>query len=125
MKKIVFTIFLICILTTCIYNYTYAAFSQDDSIWEQAKIWINLGESNKPNNMGTTGYWSVLAGLLTGIGIWVVIISGMILGIRFMTASPDDKAKVKEALKIWLIGTIVILGALSIWRVLINIFDIF
>lgn len=125
MKKMVFTILLICILTTCIYNYTYAAFSESDSIWEQAKEWIKLGNDNKPTNMGKTGYWSTLAGLLTGIGIWIIIISGMVLGIRFMIASPDNKAEVKKAFKIWLIGTLIILCALTIWRTLISIFDIF
>lgn len=125
MKKIVFTILLICILTTCIYNYTYAAFSESDSIWEQAKEWIKLGNDKKPTNIGKTGYWSTLAGLLTGMGIWVIIISGMILGIRFMIVSPDNKAEVKKAFKIWLIGTLIILCALTIWKTLINIFDIY
>ena len=125
MKKIVFTILLICILTTCIYNYTYAAFSESDSIWEQAKEWIKLGNDKKPTNIGKTGYWSTLAGLLTGMGIWVIIISGMILGIRFMIVSPDNKAEVKKAFKIWLIGTLIILCALTIWKTLVNIFDIY
>ena len=125
MKKLVFTILLICILTTCIYNYTYAAFSESDSIWEQAKEWIKLGNDKKPTNIGKTGYWSTLAGLLTGMGIWVIIISGMILGIRFMIVSPDNKAEVKKAFKIWLIGTLIILCALTIWKTLINIFDIY
>lgn len=42
---------------------------------------------------------------------------GTIIGIQFMVASAEDKAKVKEALVPYVIGCAVIFGAFSIWKV--------
>ena len=126
MRKIILSCIIICIVLINICSYTYAAFDESTSIWDVAKEWIQDGrEHSQDIPQGKTEYWSNLAGLLTGIGIWVVLISGSILGIRFMLASPDDKAEVKKSLKIWLIGAIVIFGALTIWRTAISILDIF
>lgn len=69
------------------------------------------------------GQFSEIAGLLTGIGIFVIAIVGVILGIRLMFAKPEAKAKSKEALIIYLVGCFIIFGALAIWRILISILD--
>lgn len=122
MRKVIFISILIIFLITCGFTYSQAA---DTSIWEQAKDWIKLGqEKNDGNQMNYTG-WSQLAGVLWGAGIWISIISGAILGIRFMIVAPEHKAQVKEAFMAWLIGTVIVVGALSIWNVMINLVDIF
>lgn len=119
-------IFIIVFMLIINFNiYTYAD-SSDKTIMDQSKEWIEIGKEESENlSIGETDYWSELAGLLTGIGIWVSIISGSILGIRLMIASPDDKAQIKKQLIIWIVGSVVIMGALTIWKVSLDILDIY
>ncbi len=58
---------------------------------------------------------------LLAIGIVVMFLVGTIIGIQFMLASAEDKAKVKEALIPYIVGCAVILGAFTIWRIAVNI----
>lgn len=46
---------------------------------------------------------------------------GTIIGIQFMLASAEDKAKVKEALVPYVVGCFVIFGAFTIWSTVVNI----
>ena len=123
-KKIIILVLLSILLVLFVFNYSYG-FNKNDNIWEIAKEWIQLGKDQAQSiNMGKkTDYWSDLAGLLRTIGIWVSLFSGAFLGMRFMIVSPDKKAELKKDLLIWLIGTIVIIGALSIWNMLIELLD--
>lgn len=59
--------------------------------------------------------------VLLAIAIIVAIIVAMVLGIQFMMASADEKAKVKEALLPFLVGCIVVFGAFTIWKVAVDI----
>lgn len=61
--------------------------------------------------------------LLSSIGMIVCVIVGIILGITFMMASAEDKAKVKEALIPYIVGCIVVFGAFGIWKIVINTFN--
>lgn len=51
------------------------------------------------------------------VGVALTAIIGVVLGIKFMIASAEDKAKIKEAFVPYIIGCIVIYGAFGIWRV--------
>ena len=46
---------------------------------------------------------------------------GTIIGIQFMMASAEEKAKVKEALIPYVVGCAVIFGAFTIWSIAVNI----
>ena len=59
--------------------------------------------------------------LLMSIGIVVMLLVGTIIGIKFMVASAEDKAKVKEALVPYVIGCAVIFGAFTIWSIVVNL----
>ena len=76
-----------------------------------------------PNNKEVRSIISDLYTVLTGIGVAVTVIIGGVLGIKFMLASAEDKAKVKESFVPYLIGCIVIYGALGIWKLVIIIFS--
>ena len=62
-----------------------------------------------------------LFGVLLAIGIAVMMIVGTIIGIKFMIASAEEKAKVKEALIPFIVGSAVILGAFTIWSTVVKI----
>lgn len=58
---------------------------------------------------------------LLAIAVMVAIIVAMVLGIQFMVASADEKAKVKEALMPFVVGCIVVFGSFTIWKIAVNI----
>ena len=134
MKKKVISMLLIFSIILLGYNPIFAA----DTVTETGKDWLNLGEDNIPegkgffrkfdkligiddknNNEGFEG----LAGVLMGLGTFIILIVGIILGIRLMFTQAEQKAKAKEALMIYLIGSVIIFGAVGIWKLLINILD--
>lgn len=55
------------------------------------------------------------------IGIAVAVIGGAILGIKFITGTIEEQAKIKEALIPYIIGCIVIFGAFGIWKFVIEV----
>lgn len=57
------------------------------------------------------------------IGVVLIVIVGVILGIQLMMASAEDKAKVKEALVPYFIGSVVIFSAFGIWKLCVQIFS--
>lgn len=59
--------------------------------------------------------------LLLAIGIVVMFIVGTIIGIQFLVASAEDKAKLKESLVPYVAGCIVIFGAFTIWSIVVDI----
>ena len=61
--------------------------------------------------------------ILMPLGVAITVIVGGILGIKFMIASAEDKAKIKELLVPYVIGCIVIYGALGIWKITIEVMD--
>ena len=61
--------------------------------------------------------------ILFPLGVAVTVIIGGALGIKFMTASAEDKAKVKESLVPYVIGCIAIYGAFGIWKLCMTLFS--
>ena len=61
--------------------------------------------------------------ILSTIGIAITVIIGGILGIKFMIASAEDKAKIKEAMIPYVVGCIVIYGAFFIWQITVSLVE--
>ena len=60
--------------------------------------------------------------LLSSIGMIIAVVVGIILGITYMIAGSEEKAKVKESLMPYIIGCIVIFGDFGIWKLVISTF---
>ena len=60
---------------------------------------------------------------LIAIGTVLSVIIGAVLGVSFMMASAEDKAKVKEAMLPYITGCIVIFGAGTIWYTVVTILE--
>lgn len=61
--------------------------------------------------------------IVTSIGMVASVIVGIILGMKFMMESAEDKAKVKEGLMPYIVGCVVVFGAFGIWKIVINTFN--
>ena len=60
---------------------------------------------------------------LWAIGLLVIFISTVVLGIKYMFVLPQEKSRIKQATTPYIIGVVIIFGALTIWKFLITILD--
>ena len=128
--KLLFKIILFMVLCTSILfpSTSKAASSIGDAI-KQAGNFIDEGKreyeaQNANETIDTTTLnesASDIFNLLFAVGTVIVVIVGGILGIQFMMASVEEKAKVKEMMIPYVIGSIAIFGAFGIWKVVVSI----
>lgn len=59
--------------------------------------------------------------ILLYIGIALSVIVGAVLGIKFITGSSEEQAKIKETLIPYILGCLVVFGSFGIWRLVINL----
>lgn len=122
MKKMVICfLFIFIILNICAITSVYAG----DGILDQAQSFIEAGESMDTNvtSFDTQGF-EELAGLLQGTGILIAVGVAIVLGIRFMMASAKQRSEILQSVAPFLIGTIIIVGAVVIWKILIEVLDV-
>lgn len=122
-KKIV--IFILIILSICSSIHSKVFATADSDIINQGKSWIKLVEKEGKNSDGRGNWTSFndLAGILWGVGIFIVLICGTILGIKYMFSSMEERASIKESMLPYIIGAVIILGALSIWKILVELLE--
>lgn len=99
----------------------YAGPLQD--IMNRAEGFVNNGENggNVINNDALREGSNTLYNVLLVIGIEVAFIWGIVLGIQFITGSLGEKADVKKNLIVYIIGCIIIFGAVGIWKLLLQL----
>ena len=96
-----------------------AAISIDD-IQSSANKFLDQGKkANSPISVSDMKSELLpIAEILTMIGTGVVIICAIVIGIKYMVASPDEQAKLKKQMVGLVVATIVIFGAYGIWKAL-------
>lgn len=105
----------------------YIRREQDKNIENAIKDADQFLSNGKFGNSYTSGFDDIQANLdvifniLVIVGTVLTVIVGGILGINFMIASAEDKAKIKEALIPYILGCIVIFGAFGIWKLTVAI----
>lgn len=84
-------------------------------------ISLVFGNNNKINEEGLNEFSDTLYNTLLLVGMIIAVIVGTIIGIKFMVSSVEEKAKLKEILVVYIIGCIVLIGAFSIWKIIVTI----
>ena len=123
MRKII-RIIIIFILAISIF--CTATVKASDSPWETAQNWLKTGEDERANsfmNESTNDGFEALAGVLWGAGVFIILIIGVILGIRYIMSEPEQKAGLKKSLIAYIVGSIIILGASGIWKLVVDILE--
>lgn len=114
-------IFVLLVLITILFiniNQVYAA----DGVFSQGQQFINQGAKNASvNTSQLDDSISFLYNTLLGIGTVLAVLVGMVLGIKYMTGSLEEKADLKQALVGYVVSCVVIFGAFGIWKIVINI----
>lgn len=89
--------------------------TEGDSWLKNAKVLVDQAKLKDAN--------SFIFNSLLAIGIIITVFWGGFIGIKFMYASAEDKADVKQALVPYIIGCIVIYGGFAIWKLVITVLD--
>ena len=118
--KLIMSIIVIIILTGSVYTTSSYAlgdvFSSGKEFLDKGKI---IEKTIDVNALESTSDY--IYNTLFAIATMIAIIVAMALGIQFMVASAEEKAKVKEALMPFVVGCIVVFGSFTIWKVIVNI----
>ena len=124
-KKIIFIvsieILLIVIQSIFIPNISQANNGIDDVI-KSGDEFIN-GGNILINKQELNEKQSFIYNSLFSVGVVLSVVIGGFLGIKFMLASAEDKAEIKQMLITYVVGCIVIYGAFGIWKLIITILD--
>ena len=84
---------------------------------------LTPGSFNNVNaNLGQgTGLVNTIIGWLTGIGMAVSVIVLLVLGIKYMIGSAEEKAEYKKTMIPYLVGAVLVFGASAIAQVVYSI----
>lgn len=132
MKKIckITIIFLIILYLFSINFNVYAAkYNVDDGgsqgIWDTGKHFLNMGKDGYSNYdaMKVRVSFSKIVGFLWGLGLLTVFISTVVIGIKYMLVNPNEKSRIKQATTPYIIGVVVIFGAVTIWKLVIDVLE--
>ena len=109
------------------FNYTNAAgdgSSLLSNMESQAKNFINKGSEAAEGNIDYTNIANEFKGLgqiLTMIGAGVMVAVTTYMGIKYLTAGPEAQAKLKVQLTGVVVSGMVIFGAYSIWKLVMQV----
>lgn len=103
--------------------YTTSAHTAGEIIDEAGKF-IDAGQSGadskiNPNNLKEMS--DTLYNILLVVGIIVAILVGLIMGIKFIMGSLEEKAEIKNMLIPYIIGCVVVFGAFTIWQIVVDL----
>ena len=131
MKKLIKTL-LILVLIITMFNTgnIYATDTTDktggiDEVINGADDFLNAGKGSEEviDQNALVDASKDLSNILFVVGMAIALIVGIILGIKFMLASVEEKAEIKEALIAYVLGCVVIFGAFGIWKLVVTIMN--
>ena len=123
-KSLSFKLILTLLMTFCIFSLmipkTYALgdiISSADKFMEDGKSEKNVGlDEGVIKDLSNTVY-----NILFILGIVIAVIWGLVIAIKFITGSVEEKAEVKKTLIPYVAGCVVLFGAFTIWKVVVTI----
>lgn len=122
-KKTIYKIILIILtISIILFIYNLRVYATDDII-KGADDFLDKATTSTLNDASIKSASDMIFSAFSIVGTVIVVIIGAILGIQFIMGSTEEKAKVKETLIPYIIGSVVIFGAVGIWSLAINVFD--
>lgn len=77
---------------------------------------IGMSETSK------TGF-EKLIDVIWSIGLLTIFVSTIILGVKYMMVLPEERSRIKQATTPYILGVVIIFGAVTIWRLIIVVLD--
>lgn len=93
-------------------------------IIDEGESFITIGEQGANDKLPSSDLKNLsdtLYIMLLTVGIVIAVIVGLVLGIKFIMGSIEDKAEIKTMVVPYVIGCIVVFGAFTIWKIVVNI----
>ncbi len=119
-KVLILTILILTLFGTCTKVF---GFSFDD-IFSTGKEFIEKGNENPAISTEDAINAFVPVGVtLVGIATIVLIVVGLIMGVKYMIAGANEKAQLKEKLIYFIISIVLVYGATGIFAIVIQIFN--
>ena len=95
-----------------------------DDIISKSENFINgADKSVLSSEEDLQGFSGLFYNILLTIGVACVVITGMIIGIKYMIGSVEEKANYKQMLVPYLIGSLAVLGAFGIWKLILDVVE--
>ena len=123
-KLIIIIILLMMFFLTMLSSNVYASSISD--IFTKADDFVKNGQNS--TTAGTTistdtmkSMSELIYNTLLIIGVAVAVIIGIILGVKFMAGSVEEKANIKNSLIAYIAGCVVVFGAFTIWKIVVTI----
>ena len=91
---------------------------------EDIKDWLEKGQKNGDGAIDEQGIIDILRPIieiLTAIGVIVLVAVTIIMGIKYMFATPEEAANLKQQLIGLVVSSVVVLGAAAIWKIVYNL----
>lgn len=95
-----------------------------DEMKGSLKTFMDKGKNGNSANMSGEDMGDIvipIANILTAVGVIILVAVTIIMGIKYMFASPEEAAKLKQQLIGLVVSGVVILGATAIWKIVYNI----
>lgn len=118
--KVIFIINIILFLIFPIY--VYAEDRDLSEVFQVGEDFISEGSETDLNFIDDETVASVndIGRFLTAVGLIILVCVTLIIGIKYMMATPNDKAKLKKRLIGLLIASFVIFFSYTIWSTIVN-----
>lgn len=145
-KALISTIMVICMLITSANTTQVLASTEENTDVPVAKVagitdifragnsFISTGEKEASSYSNRAGFdvtnpqsfaeeFIDIGQILIAVGVVVLVGTFAVMGIRWITATPDKKAKLQQQLVGLVIAAVIIFGAIGIWNLVRNIMN--
>lgn len=127
-KRVLLKFFCIVILSVVFFT-NFVIISEAATSPKTADDYLGPFSGNGGTNSGETAgqteikkYLNRVIGVIQVIGVFTAVVMLISLGVKYMYASPGDKAQIKNHLTVYVIGACVMFGAAGILQILKDFF---
>ena len=92
-----------------------------DDVISDGDSFIGLGKEDRIDVSNLRTFSRNIYNILLTIGIAVAVISGSIIGIKYMLGSVEEKADIKSLLIPYIAGCVIRFGSFAIWKLVVTI----
>lgn len=92
-----------------------------DDVISDGDSFIGLGKEDRIDVSNLRTFSRNIYNILLTISIAVAVISGSIIGIKYMLGSVEEKADIKSLLIPYIAGCVIIFGSFAIWKLVVTI----
>lgn len=123
--KIIFIVIIMLMLAILNPNIVKADDVTVEGIQGGVSNFMQAGQSqdNPLNQEGLKNVSDVVYNVLLAVGIIAAVIVGLIIGIKYMMGSVEQKAETKELLAPYIVGCVIIFGAFAIWKIVVELLN--